>query len=48
MHAEAGGREGEGRDRVAVGNGRFRLIGFPLRIRGGTASPIRAVAMFEG
>ena len=30
-----------------VGRGRFRFIGFPLRIRGGTASPIRAVAMFE-
>jgi len=28
--------------------GRFTFIGFPLRIRGGTASPIRAVAMFEG
>ncbi len=30
-----------------VGRGRFRFIGFPLRIRGGTASPIRAVALFE-
>lgn len=30
-----------------VGRGRFRFIGFPLRIRGGTASPIRAVAMFD-
>ncbi len=30
-----------------VGRGRFRFIGFPLRIRGGTASPIRAVAVFE-
>jgi kynurenine formamidase len=29
-----------------VGRGRFRFIGFPLKIRGGTASPIRAVAMF--
>lgn len=29
-----------------VGRGRFTFIGFPLRIRGGTASPIRAVAMF--
>lgn len=29
-----------------VGRGRFRFIGFPLRIRGGTASPIRAVALF--
>jgi len=30
-----------------VERGRFRFIGFPLKIRGGTASPIRAVAMFE-
>jgi kynurenine formamidase len=30
-----------------VGRGRFRFIGFPLKIRGGTASPIRAVAIFE-
>ncbi len=30
-----------------VGRGRFCCIGFPLRIRGGTASPIRAVAIFE-
>ena len=31
-----------------VGKGRFRFIGFPLKIRGGTASPIRAVAVFGG
>ncbi|MGY4199007.1 cyclase family protein [Bradyrhizobium sp. USDA 4520] len=30
-----------------VGKGRFRFIGFPLRIRGGTASPIRAVAVLH-
>lgn len=30
-----------------VGRGRFRFIGLPLKIRGGTASPIRAVALFE-
>ena len=30
-----------------VGKGRFTFIGFPLHIRGGTASPIRAVAMFD-
>lgn len=30
-----------------VGRGRFRFVCFPLRIRGGTASPIRAVAIFE-
>lgn len=30
-----------------VGRGRFRFIGFPLRIRGGTGSPIRAVAWIE-
>lgn len=28
-----------------VGKGRFRFIGFPLKIRGGTGSPIRAVAV---
>ncbi len=33
--------------RRLVGRGRFRFIGFPLKIRGGTASPIRAVALFE-
>jgi kynurenine formamidase len=30
-----------------VGQGRFRFIGFPLKIRGGTASPIRAVAVLD-
>ena len=30
-----------------LGRGRFRFVGFPLKIRGGTASPIRAVAIFE-
>ena len=30
-----------------IGKGRFKFIGFPLKIRGGTASPIRAVAMVE-
>jgi kynurenine formamidase len=30
-----------------VGKGRFRFIGFPLKILGGTASPIRAVAMVD-
>ena len=30
-----------------VGKGRFRFIGFPLKIKGGTGSPIRAVAMLE-
>jgi kynurenine formamidase len=30
-----------------LGRGRFRFAGFPLRIKGGTASPIRAVAIFE-
>jgi len=29
-----------------IGRGRFTFIGFPLKIRGGSASPIRAVAMF--
>ncbi len=32
---------------LLVGRGRFRFIGLPLRIRGGTASPVRAVAVFE-
>lgn len=31
-----------------VGRGRFRFIGLPLRIRGGTGSPVRAVAVFGG
>lgn len=30
-----------------IGKRRFRFIGFPLKIRGGTASPIRAVAVLE-
>lgn len=30
-----------------VGKGRFRFIGFPLRIRGGSGSPIRAVAVLD-
>ncbi|MBV9786208.1 MAG: cyclase family protein [Acidisphaera sp.] len=30
-----------------VGRGRFRFIGFPLKIKGGTGSPIRAVAWLE-
>jgi kynurenine formamidase len=33
-------------DQVVV-KGRFKFIGFPLKIRGGTASRIRAVAMVE-
>jgi len=32
---------------LLVGRGRFRFIGFPLKIRGGTGSPVRAVAVFE-
>jgi len=31
-----------------TGRGRFRFIGLPLKIRGGTGSPVRAVAVFEG
>jgi kynurenine formamidase len=27
--------------------GRFRFIGLPLKIRGGTGSPVRAIAVFE-
>jgi kynurenine formamidase len=30
-----------------VGRGRFRFVGFPPKIRGGSGSPIRAVAIFE-
>ncbi len=30
-----------------IGRGRFRFIGFPLKIKGGTGSPVRAVAVFE-
>lgn len=30
-----------------VGKGRFRFIGFPLKIQGGTGSPVRAVAWLE-
>jgi kynurenine formamidase len=33
---------------LLVGRGRFRFIGLPLRIRGGTGSPVRAVAVFDG
>ena len=29
------------------GSGEFRFIGLPLKWRGGTGSPIRAVAVFE-
>jgi kynurenine formamidase len=29
-----------------AGRGRFRFIGLPLKIRGGTGSPVRAVAVF--
>lgn len=32
---------------LLVGRGRFRFIGLPLKILGGTGSPIRAVAVFE-
>jgi kynurenine formamidase len=32
---------------LLIGRGRFRFIGLPLKIRGGTGSPIRAVAVFE-
>jgi kynurenine formamidase len=30
-----------------VNKGRFQFIGLPLKIRGGTGSPVRAVAIFE-
>lgn len=31
-----------------IGRGRVRFIGLPLKVRGGTGSPVRAVAIFEG
>ncbi len=33
---------------LLIGRGRFRFIGLPLKIRGGTGSPVRAIAVFEG
>ena len=33
---------------LLIGRGRFRFIGLPLKIRGGTGSPVRAVAVFGG
>src|SRR5260370_26103312 len=30
-----------------VGKGRFRFIGFPLKIKGGSGSPIQAVALLD-
>lgn len=30
-----------------IGRGRFRFIGLPLKLRGGTGSPVRAVAVFD-
>jgi len=32
---------------LLIGRGRFRFIGLPLKIRGGTGSPVRAVAVFN-
>ncbi|WP_431157820.1 cyclase family protein [Winogradskyella poriferorum] len=32
---------------LLIGKGRFRFIGFPLKIKGGTGSPVRAVAIFN-
>lgn len=32
---------------LLLGRGRFRFIAMPLKIRGGTGSPVRAVAIFE-
>ncbi|KAK4505820.1 hypothetical protein PRZ48_003785 [Zasmidium cellare] len=39
----------EGLDNLeqVVGKGRFRFIGFPLKIREGSGGPMRAVALFE-
>ena len=32
---------------LLLGRGRFRFIGVALKLRGATASPVRAVALFE-
>ena len=32
---------------LLVGKGRFQFIGLPLKIKGGTGSPVRAVAIFK-
>ena len=32
---------------LLLGRGRFRFIGLPLKIRGGTGSPVRAVAVLD-
>jgi len=32
---------------LLINRGRFRFIGLPLKIRGGTGSPVRAVAIFH-
>ena len=32
---------------LLIGRGRFRFIGLPHKIRGGTGSPVRAIAVFE-
>ena len=32
---------------LLIDKGRFRFIGLPLKIKGGTGSPVRAVAIFE-
>lgn len=32
---------------LLLGRGRFKFIGLPLKIRGGTGSPVRAIAVFE-
>jgi kynurenine formamidase len=32
---------------LLIGRGRFRFIALPLKIRGGTGSPVRAIAVFD-
>ena len=32
---------------LLINRGRFRFIGLPLKIRGGTGTPVRAIAVFE-
>jgi kynurenine formamidase len=47
--AERGITHMEGLDHLdeLIGRGRFRFVGFHLKFRGGSGSPIRAVAIFE-
>lgn len=47
--AERGITHIEGLDNLeqVIGKGRFQFIGFPLKLRGGSGGPMRAVAVFD-